>query len=104
MPRSPALVKGAPESDLGADIVSEMDSADVDVLERRQKIESLAKGLQAIFGPRAPDIARLQQGEAAIGSETAEAWRLILERILASPSDGGGRENEDNPSIDPASF
>lgn len=59
-------------------IVSGLNSEDSKDLQRHEKIESLARGLQEIFGPRAEDIARKQYAAAIAGSETAEAWRLIL--------------------------
>ena len=80
-----------------------MGGEDGQVLRQRQKIESLAKGLQAIFGARAPDIARRQQGKAVDGSDTAEAWRLILEHILASPFTDRICDKERPSSADPHS-
>lgn len=63
-------------------------------LQRHEKIETLARGLQEIFGPRAEDIARKQYAAATIDSETAEVWRLILDALTAparpsSPSADG---------------
>ncbi len=51
---------------------------------QHEKIESLVRGLQEIFGPRAEDIARRQHATATVGSETAEVWRLILDELKAS--------------------
>ncbi len=62
-------------------IVSKFHTGGEDDLQRHQKIESLVKGLQEIFGPRAQDIARKQYAAATVGSETAEAWRLILDEL-----------------------
>lgn len=64
-------------------IVSELHTEAAEDLQRHQKIESLVNGLQEIFGPRALDIARKQYGAATAGSETAEAWRLILGELTA---------------------
>lgn len=81
----------------GADIVSGMEMGDIAGLRRRQKIESLADSLRAVFGERACDVARHQYDAAAAGSETAEAWRLILERLLMV----AGPEQEDEAGPDP---
>ena len=54
-------------------------------LQRDEKIESLARGLEETFGPRAEDIARKQCTAATAGSETAEVWRRILAE-LTSPA------------------
>ena len=67
-------------------IVSGLNDEGAEDPQRHQRIKSLVKGLQEIFGPRAEDIARNQHAAATAGSEAAEAWRRILEEILRTPS------------------
>lgn len=66
-------------------IVSGLNGNGSENLQRHEKIENLVRGLVEVFGSRAEDIARNQFSAATAGSETAEAWRLILDELTALP-------------------